>query len=25
VSVHFIEYNGLKIFHGECKPAQKLF
>jgi hypothetical protein len=25
VSVHFIEYNGLKKFYGECKPAQKLF
>jgi hypothetical protein len=25
VSVHFIEYNGLKRFYGECKPAQKLF
>jgi hypothetical protein len=25
VSVHFIEYDGLKIFRGECKRAQKLF
>ncbi|SDJ17769.1 MULTISPECIES: hypothetical protein [Bradyrhizobium] len=25
VSAHFIEYNGLKKFYGECKPAQKLF
>ena len=25
VSVHFIEYSGLKKFYGECKPAQKLF
>lgn len=25
VNVHFIEYNGLKNFYGECKPAQKLF
>ena len=25
ISAHFIEYNGLKKFYGECKPAQKLF
>jgi len=25
VSVHFIEYSGLKTFYGQCKPAQKLF
>ena len=25
VSAHFIEYNGLKKFYGECKPAKKLF
>jgi hypothetical protein len=25
VNVHFIELNGLKKFHGECKLAQKLF
>jgi hypothetical protein len=25
INAHFIEYNGLKKFYGECKPAQKLF
>jgi hypothetical protein len=25
ISAHFIEYDGLKTFYGECKPAQKLF
>jgi hypothetical protein len=25
ISAHFIEYDGLKKFYGECKPAQKLF
>jgi hypothetical protein len=25
VSVHFIEYSGLRKFYGVCKPAQKLF
>jgi hypothetical protein len=25
ISAHFIEYNGLKRFYGECKPARKLF
>jgi hypothetical protein len=24
INAHFIEYNGLKKFYGECKPAQKL-
>src|SRR5437016_1349130 len=25
ISAHFIEFDGLKKFYGECKPAQKLF
>ena len=25
INVHFIEAPGLKLFYGECKPAQKLF
>jgi|SRR3954471_15133039 hypothetical protein len=25
ISAHFIEFNGLKTFYGECKPAEKLF
>jgi hypothetical protein len=25
INAHFIEYNGLKKFYGECRPAQKLF
>ena len=25
ISVHFIQLDGLKTFHGECKPTQKLF
>jgi hypothetical protein len=25
INAHLIEYNGLKKFYGECKPAQKLF
>jgi hypothetical protein len=25
INAHFIEYNGLKKFYGECKPAQRLF
>jgi hypothetical protein len=25
ISVHFIEPTGLNKFHGECKPAHKLF
>jgi 1-aminocyclopropane-1-carboxylate deaminase/D-cysteine desulfhydrase-like pyridoxal-dependent ACC family enzyme len=25
ISAHFIEFDGLKKFYGECKSAQKLF
>ncbi|MET4086674.1 hypothetical protein [Bradyrhizobium sp. S3.5.5] len=25
ISVHFIQYDGLKKFYGECKPAKRLF
>jgi len=25
ISAHFIQFDGLKKFYGECKPAQKLF